>query len=63
MDRGRGCSELYREVGAGEKREGAARCGTDVVWGGNETQAVETESALNFIIISMVPSNYMIYSK
>ena len=43
-------SELYREVGKGEGREGAARCGTDVVWGVGETDAVETESALNFII-------------
>ena len=32
VDRDRGCSELYREVGAGEKRKGAAGCSTDVVW-------------------------------
>ena len=35
MVRDRRCSELYREVGAGERREGTAGCSTDVVWGGS----------------------------
>lgn len=63
MGGGRGGSELYGEVGKGEEREGAAGCCAYVVWGVGETDAVEIESALNFIIISMVSSNYMIYSK
>lgn len=42
MDRDRGCSELYREVGAGERREGAAGCGTDVVWGDGKAGTIET---------------------
>ena len=42
MDRDRGCSELYREVGAGERREGAAGCSIDVIRGDSEACATQS---------------------